>query len=106
MNTDDERPIRPGDLVVITSAFDLGSVMEDVPPGLVIDVRMGIPSTGGPETEETEVCSILWRGFVDYWVDVEWLVRVVDGCRVVSGKSTVRHEHEFEDGKRGQGKDD
>ena len=42
----------------------------------------------------------------DYWVDYEWLVRVVVGGRVVNGKSTVRHEHEFEDGKRGQGKDD
>ena len=106
MEAEDDRPIRPGDLVVITSAFDLGSVMEDVPPGLVLDVRMGIPSTGGPETEETEVCSILWRGFVDYWVDVEWLGRVVDGGDVVVRQSAGRHEDELESSKRAQGEDD
>jgi len=96
MESDDEnRMIRPGDLVVITSAFEPGEVM-DCPPGLVLEVRMGVPSTGGPSREETEVCAILWRGFVDHWVDVEWLARVVDGGHVWIRKSTVRHEEYLE----------
>lgn len=69
--------------------------MENCPPGLVLEVRLGVPSTGGPEKDETEVCSILWRGFVDRWVDVEWLGRVVDGGDVVVRQPSVRHEEEL-----------
>ena len=40
MESDDEnRMIRPGDLVVITSAFEPGEVM-DCPPGLVLEGEM------------------------------------------------------------------
>ena len=79
---DDDRPIRPGDLVVITSCFEPGELIPDCPPGLVVEVQLGIPSTGDLEQDETLVCAILWRGFVDRWVDVEWLGRVVDDGRV------------------------
>ena len=96
MESDDDRPIRPGDLVCILSCFEPGVLVEDCPPGLVLEVRMGVPSTGGPNKEETEVCAILWRGFVDHWVDVEWLARVVDGGHVWIRKSTVRHEEYLE----------
>ena len=72
--------------------------MENCPPGLVLEVRLGVPSTGSPE-KETEVCSILWRGFVDRWVDVEWLSRVVDGGRVDDRRTKTRNKDEFEDSK-------
>ena len=101
-SNEDDRPIRPGDLVVITSCFEPGELVEDCPPGLVLEVRLGIPSTGDPHEQESEVCAILWRGFVDHWVDVEWLGRVVDGGRVWVRKSTVRHEYDLEEGKYAQ----
>ena len=69
--TDDDIEINPGDLVIILSSAD--STPMDVPPGLVLEVRRGKPSTGGPDEEVKQVCSLLWRGFVDKWVDLEWL---------------------------------
>ncbi len=105
METGDNRPIRPGDLVRILSCFEPGVLVENCPPGLVLEVRLGVPTTGSPE-EETEVCSILWRGFVDRWVDVEWLGLVVDGGEVVVRYSSTGHKGELENGKRAQGEDD
>ena len=106
MESDDDRPIRPGDLVCILSCFEPGVLVEDCPPGLVLEVRMGVPSTGGPEREETEVCAILWRGFVDHWVDVEWLCLVVEDGDIVIRQSSARHEDELKGGKREQREDD
>jgi hypothetical protein len=102
----DDRPIRPGDLVHILSCFEPGTLVKNCPPGLVIEVRVGVPSTGGQESEETDVCAILWRGVVDRWVDVEWLCRVIDGGYIITRRYSVYDENEFEDGKCAQSEDD
>ena len=102
----DDRPIRPGDLVYILSCFEPGAFVKNCPPGLVIEVRVGVPSTGGQESEETDVCAILWRGFVDRWVDVEWLCRVIDGGDIVVHRTSICSEDEFEDDKCTQSEDD
>jgi hypothetical protein len=67
----DDTTIVPGDLVVILSSTDATPM--DVPPGLVLKVAHGKPTTGYPDASETRICSILWRGFVDKWVSAEWL---------------------------------
>jgi len=84
MDSDDEnRPIEKGDLVVIISTGDRMPV-PDCPPGLVVCVKRGIPSTGYEHEPESLVCEILWRGFIDGWCDIEWLVRVLDDGKLRS----------------------
>ena len=70
-HNDNDTEIIPGDLVVILSSAD--STPMDVPPGLVLEVRHGRPSTGSPDEKKTQVCSLLWKGFIDRWVDLKWL---------------------------------
>jgi len=73
MSTDaDDTEIIPGDLVILLSSFD-AKPMTNIPPGLVLEVKHGKPSTGAPHEDETYVCSVLWQGFVDKWVSIEWL---------------------------------
>jgi len=75
-NGEDEYLLRPGDLVALISSFD-GRQMDECPPGLVLEVAHGQPSTGYIDEPETMVCSILWRGFIDEWVSSEWLVILI-----------------------------
>ncbi len=72
-----DKEIIPGDLVILLSSFD--STPMNVPPGLVLEVKHGRPSTGYPHDPKTQVCSILWQGFIDKWVAIEWLQLISKG---------------------------
>jgi hypothetical protein len=68
----DKPSIIPGDLVIILGSCSDDPV-PDCPPGLVLEISYGQPNTGHPGENETMICSILWRGFIDKWVSIEWL---------------------------------